>query len=212
MTRPIYPLKIISKLKKEASFINTEKRNNDNSLPRLIGERIRNRRKSNGLSLAQLSEIAGVSISMISKIEKGQSLPPISTYANIAKGIGMSLSEIVAEEAPQKNISVVRSGERKTLSNGVYDALSLAEHFSGKKFTPYMMLFPADKKTFHKAFKHTNIQEMMYILEGSVEFSYGDQLIRLDEGDCVSFKGDVPHTSRTLGDKDVRILAVQISE
>ena len=149
---------------------------------------------------------------MISKIEQGQSLPPISTYANLAKGLGMSLSEIVAEETAHKNISVVRSGEQKTLSNGVYDALSLAEHFSGKKFTPYLMHFPADKKTFHKAFKHMNIQEMMYILEGSIEFSYGEQLIRLDEGDCVCFKGDVPHTSRAIGGKDVRIIAVQISE
>ncbi len=149
---------------------------------------------------------------MISKIEKGQSQPPISTYANIAKGLGMSLSEIVADEAPKNDISIVRAGEQKTLSNGVYDALSLADHFSGKKFTPYLMHYPADKTEFHKAFKHAHIQEMMYILEGSIEFSYGGRLIRLDKGDCACFKGDVAHTSRTLGDKDVRILAVQISE
>lgn len=156
--------------------------------------------------------MTGVSLSMISKIEKGQSQPPISTYANIAKGLGMSLSEIVAEETLQKNISIVRSGEQKTLSNGVYDALSLAKHFAGKKFTPYLMHFPADKTTFHKKMKHADIQEMMYILEGSIEFSYGEHLIRLNEGDCACYTGEVPHTSRVIGSKDVRILAVQISE
>ncbi|MCG8618750.1 MAG: XRE family transcriptional regulator [Desulfobacterales bacterium] len=193
-------------------FISTEEKANDESLPMLIGDRIRNRRKSKGLSLAQLSEMSGVSVSMISKIEKGQSLPPISTYANIGRGLGMSLSEIVAEEAALPNISLVRSDERKPLSNGVYDAYSLAEHFAGKKFTPFLMHFPGDKKKFHKPFRHTNIQEMMYVLEGSIEFSYGERLIRLDPGDCVCFNGHIPHTSRTLGDKAVKVLAIQVAE
>ncbi|MCG8637509.1 MAG: XRE family transcriptional regulator [Desulfobacterales bacterium] len=178
----------------------------------LIGERIRSRRKSKGFSLAQLSEMSGVSVSMISKIEKGQSLPPISTYANIGRGLGMSLSEIVAEETSTPNISVVKHGEGSPLSNGVYDAYSLAEHFAGKKFTPFLMHFPADKKKFHKSFRHTNIQEMMYVLEGSIEFSYGERLIRLDPGDCVCFNGHIPHTSRTIGGKDVRIVAIQVAE
>lgn len=193
-------------------FISAEDKNTEESLPMVIGDRIRSRRKSQGLSLAQLSEMAGVSVSMISKIEKGQSLPPISTYANLGRGLGMSLSEIVAEEASTPNISLVRPDDRKPLSNGVYDAYSLAEHFAGKKFTPFLMHFPGDKKTFHKPFQHTNIQEMMYVLEGSIEFSYGERLIRLDPGDCVCFNGDIPHTSRTLGGKEVKILAIQISE
>lgn len=166
----------------------------------------------NGLSLAELSEASGVSVSMLSKIEKGLSLPPISTYANIARGLGMSLSEVVAEGSTQQNISIVRAGERGFFCNGVYDAYSLAEHFSGKKFAPFLMHFPADKKKFHKPFRHIRIQEMLFLLEGSIEFSYGDRLITLEEGDCVCFNGHIPHTSRTLGDKDVWILSIQISE
>ncbi len=185
---------------------------NDDALPRLIGERIRNRRKVNGLSLVQLSETSGVSVSMISKIEQGQSRPPISTYANIARELGMSLSEMVAEETPQQNISIVKADERKPVSNGVYDAYSLAKHFSGKKFAPFLMHFPADKKNFHKPLFHDNIQEMLYLIEGTVEFSYEGRVITLEEGDCVCFNGDIPHTSRSIGDRDVWILAIQISE
>ncbi len=150
-------------------------------------------------------------MSMISKIEKGQSLPPISTYANIARGLGISLSEVVAEGVSQRNISVVKAGESKAVSNGIYDAYSLAKHFSGKKFAPFLMHFPANKG-FHKAFTHNNVQEMLYILKGAIEFSYEGRLINLEKGDCVCFNGNIPHTSRTLGDEDVLILAIQISE
>lgn len=152
-----------------------------------------------------------MSVSMISKIEKGQSLPPISTYANIARGLGMSLSEVVAEDAPKDDISIVKAGERDAVSNGVYDAYNLANHFSGKTFVPYLMHYPADKDRFHKPFCHSNMQEMLYILDGSIEFSYGERLILLEPGDCACFNGNVPHTSRVVGDRDVRILAVQIS-
>ena len=184
----------------------------DRSLPKIIGDRIRNQRKSNGLSQGQLSELSGVSVSMISKIEKGLSLPPISTYANIARALGLSLSQIVAEETPQKNISVVKKKDRKPMSNGVYEAYSLAEHFSGKKFVPFIMHYPAGKNKFHKPFVHSHIQEMLYLLEGTVEFSYEGRLFTLEAGDCVCFNGEIPHTSRNIGDTDVRILAIQISE
>lgn len=177
----------------------------------MIGKRIRNNRKKLGFSLVRLSEISGVSVSMISKIEKGQSLPPISTYANIARGLGITLSELVTEDVSQRNISVVKASETEPVSNGIYDAYVLSKHFSGKKFSPFLMHFPANKG-FHKAFVHNQTQEMMYILEGAIEFSYEDQLITLEKGDCVCFKGNIAHTSRTLGDQDAWILAVQLSE
>lgn len=183
----------------------------DETLPRLIGDRIRDHRKRHGFSLARLSEISGVSTPMISKIEKGQSLPPISTYANIARGLGISLSELVAEDISQQNLSIVKAGESEPVSNGIYDAYSLAKHFSGKKFAPFLMHFPAHKD-YHKALTHSNVQEMLYILKGSIEFSYEGRKVILEKGDCVCFNGAVPHTSRTLGDEDVLILAVQISE
>lgn len=149
---------------------------------------------------------------MISKIEKGLSQPPISTYANIARELGISLSELVAEEDSHQNISVVKVKDREFVSNNIYDAYLLADHFSGKRFVPYLIHFPAEKKTFHKPFIHSKIQEMLYVLEGSIEFSYDGQLTTLDKGDCLCFKGGIPHASRTLGEKDAWILAIQISE
>ena len=182
----------------------------DDALPKMFGGRIRHHRKRKGFSLAQLSEISGVSVSMISKIEKGQSMPPISTYANLGRGLGISLSEVVAEDNHQ-DISLVRADDREVISNGVYDAYSLANHFKGKKFAPYLMLLPAGKD-FHKPFVHTDIQEMLYILEGSIEFSFDGEKMILAPGDCVCFNGNIPHTSRTIGEADCRILAIQISE
>ena len=190
---------------------NGNSKSDHDDLPRLIGERIREKRKAIGLSLAQLSEVSGVSVSMISKIEKCKTLPPISTYSNLASALGVSFSDLVVERESKQIISVVKAGQTEPISNGVYNAHILAKHFTDKRFTPFLIHFP-EKKGFHKPFVHSHSQEMMYILQGKIEFSYDDKKYELEKGDCVCYKGDKPHTSRTMGDEEVWILAVQIPD
>jgi quercetin dioxygenase-like cupin family protein len=46
------------------------------------------------------------------------------------------------------------------------------------------------------------------VLEGSVEFQVGDEVIRLEEGDSMYYPGDSPITYRVLGDKPLKGLLV----
>lgn len=178
----------------------------DNNLPENIGKRIKKHRQHNGLSMAELSKASGVSISMISKIEHGKSLPPISTYDNIARGLGISLSNLFMDADETENISIVRAKKREIISRRHYVASPLSRQLADKKMEPFYCEH-AHSTTFARPNTHEN-QELIYILEGVMEFQYGKRRIVLKEGDCVHYHGDVPHTSRILSPNGVKTIMV----
>lgn len=66
----------------------------ENSLIKLLGERIRTIRKAQGLSQDELADASGVNQKYVSEIERAQVNASISIYDAIAKGLGLSLSEL----------------------------------------------------------------------------------------------------------------------
>lgn len=49
---------------------------------------------------------------------------------------------------------------------------------------------------------------MMYILEGTMRFYYGDRKYLVEEGDCLYFDGSVPHYGTCVNNKEVKCLMV----
>lgn len=70
----------------------------------LFRQHLKSKRKQLGLSLQALSELSGVSKSLISKIERSEIQPSIKTASNIAVGLGISLSDMFRERTDEKVI------------------------------------------------------------------------------------------------------------
>jgi len=171
-----------------------------------IGEKIRAVRQQKGFTLKELSEKSGISTSMISKIETAQTLPPISTYANIASGLGISFGELFQLDLQEPDISIVRSRDRQVISRGTYVGSPLAYQKRQKKMEPFLFEYPirGNFPNFH----HDN-EEMIFVIEGKLEFKYGEEKIILEMGDCVYFNGKIPHGGRALNNKGAKALIVQ---
>ena len=65
------------------------------SINRNIGRIIRQQRKSIPLTLKQLSQMSGVSIAHLGRIEKGQRSPSLYTLQFISKPLGFDLFELL---------------------------------------------------------------------------------------------------------------------
>jgi transcriptional regulator with XRE-family HTH domain len=174
-----------------------------------IGEKIRVVRRQKGLTLKELSEKSGISTSMISKIETAQTLPPISTYDNIASGLAISFGELFQLDAQEPDISIVRSHDRQVISRGTYVGSPLAYQKRQKKMEPFLFEYPVggDFPNYH----HDN-EEMIFVIEGKLEFKYGEEKIILDVGDCVYFNGKIPHGGRALNNNGAKALIVQSAD
>lgn len=178
------------------------------NITKAIGERIRELRLSQNLTLKELSKVSGLSVSMISKIENSQVFPPLSTYAKISSCFGVSIGElIVNSEQQSESISIVRSYERTIISHGPYIGSPLAFRKSQKKMEPFLLSYPVGKKT-NKLYQH-DYEEMLFVIEGRIEFRHGEKTFVLEKGDCAYYDGRFPHAGRSLTSEGAQALVVQ---
>lgn len=163
---------------------------------------------SQNLTLKELSKMSGLSVSMISKIENSRVFPPLSTYAKISSCFGMSIGELIVNSEQQSDgISIVRSHEQTIISHGPYIGSPLAFRKSQKKMEPFLLSYPVGRKI-NKLYQH-DYEEMLYVLEGRIEFHYGERTFVLEKGDCAYYDGRLPHAARSLASQGAQALVVQ---
>ena len=86
-----------------------------------IGHRLRLRRKVRGVSLKQVSDASGLSIGLVSQIERGLTTPSLRSLNQICAALGMPMRWLF--EAPEPGLegedeTVVRAGRRRRLDFG----------------------------------------------------------------------------------------------
>ena len=178
-----------------------------------IGRNIQKIRIESNISQERLAEISGLTKGYISKIEKSDKAPPLSTLSKIAHALNVDITILMAEdlESPEDvNLCVVRKGEGKKISIttlGGYHYEALAYKKTGKNMEPFILMPAFDEKAI---FIHDG-EEFMYILEGVHEFIYNNKKYILNEGDSTYFDSRIPHTGRSVGKKRAKILAVMYS-
>ena len=79
-----------------------------------FGLRIKTIRLARELTLEQVAELSGVSISTLSKIEKGQVSASFDTIAKIASAFDYSLAELFTDELPMPSVACTAIQGRRT--------------------------------------------------------------------------------------------------
>jgi mannose-6-phosphate isomerase-like protein (cupin superfamily) len=145
---------------------------------------------------------------MLSKIENAKVSSPISVYARIARALEIPLGELFSEQGTAP-ISFVRKEERKEYAHtSGYTAQSIAFKKSYKRMEPFILIYPP-KGAHPRVNQHDN-EELLFVIEGELEFRYGETEYVLTRGDCVYFDANIEHSARALGGKIAQVLAVQV--
>ncbi|MGD8562110.1 MAG: XRE family transcriptional regulator [Desulfarculaceae bacterium] len=176
-----------------------------------IGKKIREIRLSKGKTLEDIAEKTQFSRGYLSKIENSKKGPPVSSLIRIAKALEVSISEIFGETAEADSISLVKKSERKIIARSGtqfgYNYQALAYKYHNRHMDPYLLVRPPHHKKDLCAFKHRG-EEIMFVLEGKLEFIYGENKYLVEQGDCVYFDSNIEHYANNIGDTDVKTLMV----
>ncbi len=179
-----------------------------------IGRKIKQLRKERRLNLLELAEKTGFTKGYLSKVENSKKSPPVSTLATIAAALGVSLGSIFSDEETKTSITLVKKGEHKMMArDGTafgYSYEPLALSYPDRHMEPYILTLPLHPKA-QAVFQHTG-QEILFVLEGTMQFTHGDTELTVEEGDCIYFDASVPHFGRATGPKAVKCLMVIYSE
>jgi transcriptional regulator with XRE-family HTH domain len=175
-----------------------------------IAKNIKKIRLESHMSQERLAELSGLTKGYISKIEKSNTAPPLSTLSKIADSLNVDITRLTAEDLEffdDRDLCIVRKGEGKKISSATlegYHYEALAYKKSGKNMEPFLLKPAFDEKAI---FSHDG-EEFMYILEGTHEFVYDNKRYLLKEGDSIYFDSRIPHTGRSIGKQKAKILAV----
>ena len=174
-----------------------------------LAARLQGLRNERGLTLDGLARRAGVSRSMISLIERGESSPTASVLHRLATGLGTTLASLFAEEeraeasplARRADQNVWRDPEtgylRRNLSPpGFLSPIELVE-----------VILPPDARVAYDGVpRSVGISQQIWVLEGEVELTVGVDTHRLTLGDCLAMRVDRPTAFRNPTDQSSRYI------
>lgn len=170
-----------------------------------LGARIRALRLARGQTLRQLAASAGVTESFLSQVERGVASPSIASVQRIARALGQSIAELFA--ADERAGSLVRAGDRRRV---VYQGLGAIDEFLTRapdgKLQVILSTIEPGGGTGDEPYTHDSDEEVVIVLEGSLDLWVGAEHYRLEAGDAVTHGSRIPHRNTNPGPGVARVL------
>lgn len=178
-----------------------------------IGREVRAYRKQQEITVADLSASTGISIGMLSKIENGNTSPSLTTLQTLANALSVPLTSFFRSFEEDRQAVHTRAGEGVeterpgTRAKHQYNLLGhIGSNGSGVIVEPYLITLTAESDVF-PTFQHGGI-EVIYMLQGEVDYRHGDKVHALKPGDTLFFDADAPHGPETLVQLPARYLSI----
>lgn len=174
-----------------------------------IGPKVRARRKRKRLSLAELSAHTGLSLAMLSKIERGIIIPTLPTLLRIALAFGVGLEHFFVTEG-KSAVAVTRSKDRMKLPDRsgnpspafLFESLNYPLH--DRSFEAYLAEFTASGE---RSEPHSHAgTELLFVLDGQLSVTINDDEHSLDAGDAICFDAAAEHSYRCEAGRTARVL------
>jgi len=173
-----------------------------------LPSRLKKARRIQGLSLDAVAKLSGVSRSMVSQIERGESSPTIATLWNLTRALQVDFAGLLDGAAEPARIEVLRSTAVPTINNlGMGCRIKiLSPPEEAGRHEVYELLIASGGKLESKP--HTRgAREHLSVIEGTLDVTSADATSRLSAGDTARYAADVPHAI-TAVDGPVRAFLV----
>lgn len=177
-------------------------------LKKIVGKKLKAIRLKQGLTIQELAGRSGVSSNMISRVERGLTIPSVQILMKLAEVFDKSVNYFVEEVTTTHEVVFSSPGQRDTT---VYDDdLNMhTESFTSGLRDPQFMAFqctiPRGGSSGRQQMYHPG-DELIILLEGQLQVSIAGDTYLLEPGDSLSFKSHLPHRWDNLGDGDARVI------
>ena len=177
-----------------------------------VGYRIREMRNIAGLSVEQMAEKTGVSLTEYERYEAGECDFPFTFIHKCAKAFGIELTDLLeGSSAKLSSYTVTRRGHgQNTAKEDGIEIKNLAPMFKNKKAEPYWVKYEYSAAQQNRPIHLTTHsgQEFDLIMEGKLKVQIGEHTEILEEGDSIFYDSSTPHGMIAVDGQDCNFLAV----
>jgi transcriptional regulator with XRE-family HTH domain len=188
------------------------------SVNQRIGARVWELRATRGLSLDALEGRSGVSRSMLSLIERGESSPTAVVLEKLARGLGVPLASLFArpEDGSKESRSPLSRREDQTEwqdpASG-YRRRSVSPKGAAQPMQITEVHFPAGARVaFENGGGNARAFQQVWMLEGKMDITVDNECHHLGQGDCLAMRLDKPIILHNPTRRPAHYVVVIVSE
>lgn len=161
--------------------------------------RLKAARKDKGLSLEAVAKLSGVSRSMLSQIERGESSPTIATLWNLTRALQVDFAGLLDGEADSQKIDILRAADTPiiTTHGNLCSIHILSPPEDAGEHEVYEIRLEAGGELDSQPHAR-GAREHLTVFEGAVKVESGRESEVLKCGDTARYSADVSHSIKAL--------------
>lgn len=168
----------------------------DHDITAHLAARLKEARSARGLSLEALSQLSGVSRSMLSQIERGASSPTVASLWNLTRALGVDFAGLLDNSAAPGSpiLEHIRAADTpaftETGKGCVIRILSSPSDVGGTEV--YQIDFETGGSLVSEPHEDGAVEHLT-ALTGALSVTSGAETAALGQGDTLRYRADLPH-------------------
>ena len=175
---------------------------------RRLGAVVREARKQQGLTLTSLAEQTGVSVSMLSMLERGVASPSIGTLVAVSSALGLHMANLFAQHQQERDpVSRVKEQIVYQTAEGVTRRIVRNDNAHGLEFV--VNEYEPGTSSSGKPVHHSGT-EFGLVMSGTLTVNLDgvDQVLRA--GDGITYASQIPHVISNHGRTPARAVWINL--
>lgn len=177
-------------------------------IKKIVGKKLKAIRLKQGLTIQDLAARSRVSSNMISRVERGLTIPSVQILMKLAEVFDKSIDYFVEEVTTTHEVVFSSPGQRDTT---VYDddlnmhTESFTSGLRDPQFMSFLCSVPVGGSSGRQQMYHPG-DELIVLLEGQLQVTIAGESYLLEAGDSLSFKSHLPHRWDNIGDGEAKVI------
>jgi transcriptional regulator with XRE-family HTH domain len=177
----------------------------------MLGARIRLLRTARGLTLDALARSTGISVSMLSLVERGRTSASVGTLMALSSALSVSMSELFARGAPHYGQELIRAEEQPVVETlpGVVRRILRVDEARGVEIA--INEYAPQTGSARTALHHTGF-EYGFVLQGELVVQIDGIDHVLKPGDHIAYASTRSHRISNQGAVSARAIWMNLSD
>lgn len=187
----------------------------ENVLPdieKAVGHAVSTFRQERGLSTTDLANMAGISGSMLWRIESGQVAASLRTLHAVASALRVPITSLLKDIEEKSDATFVPPGGGleivRQAIKGTY-IYKLLGHTTNTDIVvePYINIFPSTDSSYKRS--QYNGIKFLYVIDGAILYRHGGTTYDLTPGSSLYFDANIPHGPEKIVEAPAKMLSIQ---
>lgn len=176
-----------------------------------VGARIRAMRLRQQLTLRDVAERTGVSVSMLSMLERGVSTASVGTLVAVASALGVHMHDLFAHKDGADASPVTRLSEQTVVRLGAGTTRRVAHNDTVAGLELAVNEYELGGASGPSATHHDG-REFGVLISGQLTIELDGESHVLEPGDVIAYSSDRPHRIANTGDEPAVAVWVNVDE